>query len=71
MPKRDPRKDPKAGDELEKANKRWTTYRLVDDCMNGAVRYWDGLDDRELIADCLLTSWRKWAKKAQVIHAAD
>ena len=71
MSTRDPRKDPMPGDELEKRNVRWTTHREVQVVMNRAVRYVELGDYYHTINDCVLKSWRKWAKDAEVLHAAD
>lgn len=68
---RNPRKDPKAGDELEKRNVRWTTHRKVETVMNGVVRYVEMGDYHETIQDSLLKSWRRWATRAEVLHVAD
>lgn len=70
--KHDPTVDPRPGDDLEKSNKRWITRREVISAGNGAVRFYE--HDRAgsyWIRDCLLTSWRKWAKSAEVLHVAD
>lgn len=68
---RDPRVDPRLGDELEKRNVRWTTHRVVEKVMNGAVRYVELGDYHHTVNDELLRYWRKWAKSAEVIHAAE
>ncbi len=83
-PKRDPRRDPKPGDRLEKKyqgqyfescgyNER-EVDEVYDDCVtqpcpkNRRVVY---VGDNVCSPDISIRSWRAWAKNAKVLHAAD
>jgi hypothetical protein len=74
---RDPRIDPKPGDVLKVAARnrgirrhllRRVTYAVGTwKGWPNAVRYTDGIVDKY----CLLPAWKRWAKNAEVIHAAE
>lgn len=72
--KRDPRVDPKAGDILQKKyqgqyfESRSTYARQVDEVDDGKVTY---VGENVCAPTMSLKSWRRWAKNAEVIHAAD
>ena len=61
---RDPRQDPKAGDRLT-ANGVDRNVQLISAA--GWIRYYN----RRRHVWTSVDGWRKWAKNAEVIHAAD
>ena len=66
---RDPRHDPQAGDIVSKDGVRRAVIRFTPASKTDgeAVTYRQG---REALADASLASWRRWAKKADVILAS-
>jgi len=74
--KRDPRKNPRTGDVLIPSAKRLFSrrYRYSREVllvMNSAVRYYQDGPTGLWLHDCLLKSWRRWAKYAEVAHASE
>jgi hypothetical protein len=69
MSERDPRVDPRKGDELS----RGRSCRRVAVSRDGVVLYDETTVDldHDLIVPILLRSWRKWAKDAEVISRAE
>ncbi len=69
MTQRDPRVDPRPGDELFKDGKERVVVGRRERC--GAAWfdiYYDGADRRYRCTDY---TWRKWAKDAEVLHVAE
>lgn len=68
---RDPRTEPKAGDMLKRGKFRRLVIALGGTCRR-VVFYAsiNALSGRRN-ASCWITTWRDWAAKAEVIHAAD
>lgn len=65
---RDPRVDPKAGDVLRKDGE-W--HGISDIYRERRVRRVNGNVIVHVSGTCSLSTWRKWAAKAEVIHRAD
>ena len=64
MSERDPRVDPKVGEQLKVPQ---VDYRTVVGVDNGRIKWKSPWNE----STCSLTTWRKWARNAEVIHAAE
>ena len=63
----DPRKDPYTGDVLRKGR---VTRQVMMQRFLGTARFWKtgGSPEDASEEEILLSSWRRWAKNAKVIH---
>lgn len=68
---RDPRRNPKPGDEVEMAGGQWSPHYLVSDVGDGTVRYWDARQRGVVIVDCNLHQWQRRTKGMKVLHVAE
>lgn len=66
--KRDPRVDPKLGDVLQTEKFRRTVERIADGYIYYRRR---GIDLTGYHNRTKIGGWMRWAKNAEVIHAAD
>lgn len=63
MADRDPRVDPKAGDRIAKGK----LTRRVTEVQRSEIWY---LNRNDGLNKCWISTWREWARKAEVLHAA-
>lgn len=64
-PPRDPRINPMAGDVIRKGPRTRTVARIVQ---NEILYKRDG---QRWESGCLIRAWRAWAKKAEIVTAAE